>query len=580
MTSRSIRSHALAGALVTALVCGACTSAAPRTSSQPESAARLPPQLRSLFPTPSDDRIEPADGWLEAACGLPHEYLTRISRGHHPGRSYDIYFVPRAPNFIGRFDYTTHGGPWDYLQQVPLVFYGPGFIRKQGSISLGREVTLADVAPTMARLLNVPWDPGRNGRPINEVLVPPSERSGNPKLILTVVWDGGGSDVLATWPDSWPNLARLMREGTSIEGAIVGSAPSVTPPVHTTLGTGAFPNQHGITDLTMQNGERVIDSFSSATDTLTPENMKLETLADVYDRSVGNRATVGLLGFRGWHLGMMGRGAYSPGGDKDIAVIAERGEERFVTNTDYYSLPPYVHHIGGIEAHARTADLTDGKADGQWLGRVSLEDPITIEYTPAWTLFQTRVATQLLSKEGFGRDKTTDMFFINYKQIDDVGHFYDMLGREMSEIVRFTDDALGDLSRLLDERVGHGEWILVMTADHGETPFASATGGWPIDSAIVADAVAQHFGTSTSDLIVKRRTMGFWLDEQTMEQNDFGAEEVSDYLTRLTLEDTLAPGQEIPDEYRARAEEPVFEAAFPGDAIDEIRRCARRTSAN
>src|SRR5580692_2890667 len=42
-----------------------------------------------------------------------------------------------------------------------------------------------------------------------------------------------------------PNLSRFMKEGVFAEG-VIGVAPTVTFPSHTTLITGVWPAQHGI----------------------------------------------------------------------------------------------------------------------------------------------------------------------------------------------------------------------------------------------------------------------------------------------------------------------------------------------
>ena len=57
----------------------------------------------------------------QVACSLPHDELVRIWRGTYPGRSGDIIVVPDEPNFLGAS--FPHSGPWDYLQEVPLLFY-------------------------------------------------------------------------------------------------------------------------------------------------------------------------------------------------------------------------------------------------------------------------------------------------------------------------------------------------------------------------------------------------------------------------------------------------------------------------
>ena len=77
------------------------------------------------------DRIEDVDGLdlgalADAACAIPHEQLLRIWRGTDPERSGQIVFVPQEPNFVGTN--FPHSGPWNYLQDVPLFWYGPGII--------------------------------------------------------------------------------------------------------------------------------------------------------------------------------------------------------------------------------------------------------------------------------------------------------------------------------------------------------------------------------------------------------------------------------------------------------------------
>jgi hypothetical protein len=160
---------------------------------------------------------EPAPGVLEeAACALPHPQLVRISRGTHPDRSGQIVFVPDEPNFVGTN--FPHSGPWDYLQEVPLFWYGPGVVPALGPVD--HPATLADVAPTQARLLGVPFEaPHGEGFPgIPQPGTPPP-------LIVTLVWDAGGRNVLEAFPRAWPVLRSLVWDGVWFEQATVGLEP-------------------------------------------------------------------------------------------------------------------------------------------------------------------------------------------------------------------------------------------------------------------------------------------------------------------------------------------------------------------
>ena len=116
--------------------------------------------------------------------------------------------VQQAPNYAGSFHNVSHSGPWEHLQTVPLILYGPS-IESNGRV--GRPAGVVDIFPTMGRLAGVEL-PGRAGRVLHEAVVDAAEP---PKLILTVVWDGAGRNVLEEWRGRWRTLARMEREGTS-----------------------------------------------------------------------------------------------------------------------------------------------------------------------------------------------------------------------------------------------------------------------------------------------------------------------------------------------------------------------------
>ena len=197
-----------------------------------------PSAARNLAET---QRTFDTDDWMERACALPEKQLVRIWRGHHDAHSEDVTIVPLPPNYSGGFGTTSHSGPWEYLQNVPLVLYGPDHITTAGP--LDTFATLADVYPTVGALTGVEL-PARDGRVLSEAIVRGADP---PSLVVTVVWDGVGRNVLEHWDGRWPNLERLERQGASFVRATVGSSPSITPATHATLGTGSFPADHSVT---------------------------------------------------------------------------------------------------------------------------------------------------------------------------------------------------------------------------------------------------------------------------------------------------------------------------------------------
>lgn len=217
------------------------------------------------------------------------------------------------------------------------MLYGPGRIRASGRVR--RPVTIADVYPTVGRSLNVRL-PLRDGSLLEEALV---ESAGiTPKLVVTVVWDGVGN-VLERWPEQWPTLRRLEREGTSYLNATVGSSPSITPSTHATLGTGAFPRKHKVAGIFLRKHDTVVEAFEET----IPADLKLSTYGDDIDAALGNRPKMGMLGWSNWHLGMMGHGAGIAGGDHDhVAIVLLEGNVG--SNSLYYSTPSYHYGYPGF----------------------------------------------------------------------------------------------------------------------------------------------------------------------------------------------------------------------------------------
>ena len=200
---------------------------------------------------------------IERACDLDPQELARLWRGHDDTHSEDVTIVPLPPNYSGSFGTTSHSGPWDYVQTIPLVMYGPGNIKPEGRVE--EPASIADVYPTAGRLTGVDL-PQREGRVLDSALEPDA----SPKLIVTVVWDGVGRNVLERWPDRWPTLKRLEEEGTSYVDTVVGSSPSITPATHSTLGTGDYPRRHGMTAIEMRMADGSVGGAFSGRDAFGP----------------------------------------------------------------------------------------------------------------------------------------------------------------------------------------------------------------------------------------------------------------------------------------------------------------------
>lgn len=506
---------------------------------------------------------KPLPTFKEQLCSLPEAWLERIRRGYFDERSGQISILPRTPAYMGTGGGGwSHSGPWPYLVDVPLVFYGPGLIEPTGAVET--PATIADVAPTMMTMLHGFYRTA--GTSLDEVakFTGQSLRRATPRLVVVVVLDGGGWNVLQQWPDDWPNLARLMREGVSFTNATVGSSPSVTPAVHTTLGTGEFPQTHGITGLLLRDEKgQAVDAFLKGE---SSRFIQVPTLAERWDAQNDHKAKVAMIGYEPWHLGMIGKGAEVDGQDKDDAVWLNIETNEWITNPDHYRLPRSIAETETLDEHVAELDAADGEVDGAWLDNEILEDPARIEETPAFIKFHTDAMVNLIDQDGYGDDDITDFVFTNYKQIDRVGHFFNMKSEEVRASLIETDNQLGVLTRFLNDEVGHGEFVLVVTADHGQQPDASDIDGYGISPRELQADIDEEFGPIT------RRAMPtevFLYDDQ-MAQHDVTVEEVARFLGEYRIEDNAEPGDPVFEGTpELRSDTRVFEMAIPASLLKQ-----------
>ena len=494
---------------------------------------------------------------MRLPCGLTAAELVAVRNGYLSGRSGEIQLVPREPNFVGA--YRSHSGPWGYLQHVPLFLYGPGRVPPAGEIE--RPVTVADLAPTLAEHMEFGFE-APDGSILPEAISGGSQDP--PRVVVMVVWDGLGRNVLARHPDAWPTLASLIPEGAWFEQATVGSSPSVTAAVHATIGTGAFPRNHGRVANRFRYRERM-----ASVDSIGPQDLSVPTLADLWDRSVGNSAGVALVAFRQWHLGMMGHGAGLPGGDADVAVLMDEstgGWELPAAARSTFRFPKYAPGIAGRTAALRELDRVDGELDGLWRGE-DLADPDVAVRSPAYASWQTLLLEGILAEEGFGEDAVTDLLFTNYKQPDLVGHRWGMESPRMAESVQAVDRALEELISLLDEQVGRGEWVLALTADHGSTPAPEDTGATVIDETRLAGAIRSRFDHDGDDrsVLVALSPSQAWLDVGELGDEGLTSAGVASFIAGYTAGDNSPDPSAVPSH---RRDDLVFAGAFPSRLLE------------
>lgn len=520
----------------------------------------------------------PTAGYLHQACELPPQWVRYVYRGWASGkvRDEDLIVVPNPPNYMGTQTDTSHSSPYGFTQEVPFVWYGPDFIKSLGDVKLGREVTIADDAPTVGDLVGYHFDAGPS-RPLTQIMTAINRK---PKLVVTVVIDGGGWDDLVQWPNDWPNIRKLMSEGTNVRDVIVGSSPSITPATHTTLSTGTFPRYHGVTAIVVRNNAgKLVGAYSIKAQDPGPAvadprvSLRRPTVADLYDRARGNKPKVGMLSAGNLQLGMVGHGAAFKGGDKDVAIMLHGSNPSIAsweTNPKFYTRPGYINsQVRGPKRDIEAVDRQDGKADGLWRNH----EIAPLDATPAFAPWENRTMEAVLKREGFGKDGTPDLFYINYKATDVAGHHWNMVNPEQKDVLKSIDDAIGQLKTWLDANVGNNQYVLTITADHGQTPLG--VGGWAISRHEIVNDINERFDHvgNAEGVLEQTSATSFFVQADEMARNHVTPEQVSEYLDHYTIGDNIAPGAKPPAGFGNRVNDPIFAAVFPGRDLNKVVAC-------
>lgn len=476
--------------------------------------------------------------------------VRRVRAGYVPGASTDISVIPREPNYVGSAARPVHSGPWDYLAEVPLVVHAPGLVANDEVL---KPASMEQVAPTLARWIGVRM-PGDG--------LPGFRATGTPSVTVVLVWDGGGWNVLREHPDDWPFLRSLLGDSLVYRNFEIGSSPSVTPPVHATLGTGTLPREHGIPGLRTRRGAEYVDPFLG----LDPSGLRVPTLAERLVDQSGGRATAAVLASVNWHLGMIGS-ARGP-----VVLIRETGET--YTNESLYTLPVETD-AALLEKETRSLDGSDGETDESWREH-DLTDPLVRYATPAHVGYQQALLERLVAREELGRDRWGDVLFVNFKSIDDAGHNWGMASAETGETLRATDAALRRLVAFLDREVGRGRWATVVTADHGQTPYPDESGAWPIGGAELARDINERFDRNDNGVALADRVSspGVYVNRVELSANDVSLGRVARWVADYTVGENLKEGDQLPARFEGRADERLFDATLAGSRLAGLS-CSR-----
>jgi predicted AlkP superfamily pyrophosphatase or phosphodiesterase len=382
-------------------------------------------------------------------------FLEMYARAYFPGRSGQIMVVPREGDILTRPGADVpfmHGSPWSYDTRIPIVFWGPRYVRTG---RLTEAAAQQDIAPTIAQAIGLPM-PGVTGHALAAALRPGASA---PKVVVLLVLDAFRADYLDRHAALLPNLSRLRREGASFERARVIHLPTITTVGHSTIATGTDARFHGI----VANGswDHIAGKVAEPFPHYSPQNLMSLALADRWMAETDGRAVVVAQSSTVNATALAGHGACLFNGRPVVFASYDIPTGKWATDPQCFRLPDYLK-----TADART--LWEG-TDGTWMGHPAA-NPDEIRRTATFARFEGDALVAMIEHESIGTDDITDLVLANLKPADYVGHAYGPDSAELREAVTELDRQVGRILEAVAAKAGPEGYLVAITADHGMPP--------------------------------------------------------------------------------------------------------------
>ncbi len=324
-----------------------------------------------------------------------------------------------------------------------------------------------------------------------------------PKLVVGLVIDQMRWDYLYRFSKlySTGGFKRLLSHGFSFENTMIPYTPTYTAPGHTCVYTGSVPAIHGIvgnnwfdrnTNSTVYcTDDSTVSAVgsSSAAGKMSPENLWASTITD--ELRLSNNFESKVIG-----IALKDRGAILPAGHSgNAAYWFDESVGKFITSTYYMKeLPLWVNNFN-------KQDLPGGYMNKDWntlfpiekyklstADNMPYEVPIygelmpvfphklsaikngkytSFKYTPFANTYSFNFAKAAIENEKMGRGSVTDFLALSISSTDYIGHSFGPNSIEIEDTYYRLDKDIADFLQYLDTKIGKGNYLIFLTADHG-----------------------------------------------------------------------------------------------------------------
>jgi predicted AlkP superfamily pyrophosphatase or phosphodiesterase len=328
-----------------------------------------------------------------------------------------------------------------------------------------------------------------------------------PKLVVVIVVDQMRADYVDKFRGQWSGgLKRLVDEGAWFRNAAYPYAATETCPGHSTISTGAFPMNHGmianawwdrdeqkmVTCTSDPNVKNIAYAGGTTTGGDSAWRLLLPSYAEELKFQTGTTHVV--------TFSLKARAAITMAGHKaDAATWFDTATGAWVTSSAYPTMPcidDYVKHHPVTADYGKTWSLSlpqgqywyDEKTVGAgtvngWgatfpfplRGKDGTSSPDEVFYaqwatSPFADTYLTKLAETAVDSLSLGKTSAVDYLGVSYSAPDYVGHTFGPRSWEIQDVLVLLDKDLGELFAHLDQKVGRGNYVVVLTADHGVAP--------------------------------------------------------------------------------------------------------------
>jgi len=333
-----------------------------------------------------------------------------------------------------------------------------------------------------------------------------TKSSEKPKLVVLLVVDQMRGDYVDKFRYQWTGgLKRLVEEGAWFRDAAYPYAATETCVGHSTISTGAFPATHGMVanawwdretqklvtctfDPNVKNvgyGGATPQGGDSAWRMAVPsfaEELKFQTggATRIVTFSLKARASLTMAGHKADVATWFDSGNWVTSSPYGVQPFLEEQAKAHPPRADFgktwaLSFPEKSYWYGEKALGAVPPDGWDLTFPHPLRGKNGNGEPDAAFYSqwaasPYADTALTELAKKAVDAMNLGKSGGTDFLAVGYSTVDYVGHAFGPRSREIQDILIRLDKDLGDLFAHLDQKVGRGNYVVALSADHGVVP--------------------------------------------------------------------------------------------------------------